>query len=247
MAQEKSRFGEQAINKIAEIALASQLEDVERVEVQINTDFNKLAHGEIDCINIKINGVALQQNLTLEELQLEITKVNVKPITALLGKIKLTKPAEGIVRIVINEDSLNRAFNSKAFDKYLHQSKSFVDDKQQKIHVQQVQCFLLADGNIAFNSKLILAESQENKLVAFTAIPYIENNGEKIVFQNVDYLEGKEIAPELTAALSTQMSEFLSLRKFEQKGMLLRIQQLDVTVGKLTLQATAYIEQFPSS
>ena len=63
----------------------------------------------------------------------------------------------------------------------------------------------------------------------------------------MDYLEGKEIAPELTAALITQMSEFLSLRKFEQKGMLLRIQQFDVTLGKLTLQATAYIEQFPPS
>ena len=247
MAQEKGRFGEQAINKIAEMALVSQLGEVEGLEVQINTDLSKLAHGEVECINIKINGVALQQDLTLEELQLEINQVTVKPLSALLGKIKLTKPAEGIVRIVINEDSLNRAFNSKSFDKYLHQSKSFVDDKQQRIHVQQVQCFLLADGNIAFNSKLILDETQETKLVAFTAIPCIANNGEKIVFQNVDYLEGKEIAPELTAALITQMSEFLSLRKFEQKGMLLRIQQLEVTVGKLTLQATAYIEQFPSS
>ncbi|MBW4637411.1 MAG: DUF2993 domain-containing protein [Gloeocapsa sp. UFS-A4-WI-NPMV-4B04] len=247
MAQEKGRFGEQAINKIAEMALASQLGEVERVEVQINTDLNKLAHGEVECINIKINGVPIQQDLTLEELQLEINQVTVKPLSALLGKIKLTKPAEGIVRIVINENSLNRAFNSKSFDKYLHQSKSFVDDKQQIIHVQQVQCFLLADGNIAFNSKLILDKTQETKLVAFTAIPCIANNGEKIVLQNMDYLEGKEIAPELTAALITQMSEFLSLRKFEQKGMLLRIQQIDVTVGKLTLQANAYIEQFPSS
>lgn len=247
MAQDKGRFGEQAINKIAEMALASQLGKVAGLEVQINTDLSKLAHGEVDCINIKINGVPIQQDLTLEELQLEINQVTVKPLSALLGKIKLTKPAEGIVHIVINEDSLTRAFNSKAFDKYLHQNKSFADDKQGIIHVKQVQCFLLANGNIAFNSKLILDETQENKLVAFTAIPYIEHHGEKIVLQNVDYLEGKEIAPELTAALLTQMSEFLSLRKFEQKGMLLRIQQLDVTVGKLTLQATAYIEQFPSS
>lgn len=247
MEQEKGRFGKQAINKIAEIALASQLGEVEGLEVQINSDLNKLAHGEVDCINIKINGVPIQQDLTIEEFQLEINKVTVKPLSALLGKIKLTKPAEGIVRILINEDSLNRAFNSKSFDKHLRQSQGFADEKQGKFYVQQVQCLLLADGNIAFNSKLILNETQENKLVAFTAIPCIENNEEKIVFQNVDYLEGKEIAPELTAALITQMSEFLSLRKFEQKGMLLRIQQLDVTAGKLTLQATAYIEQFPSS
>ncbi len=43
------------------------------------------------------------------------------------------------------------------------------------------------------------------------------------------------------------MNEALSLRKFEQKGMSLQIQQIDIVAGKLTLQAAAYIEQFPSS
>lgn len=140
------------------MALASQLAEVERLEVQINTDLNKLAHGEVDWINIKINGVPIQQDLTLEELQLKINQVTVKHLSALLGKIKLTKPAEGIVRIVINEDSLNHAFNSKAFDKYLHQSRGFTNDKR-TIHTQEVECFLLADENIAFNAKLIFNET----------------------------------------------------------------------------------------
>jgi hypothetical protein len=43
------------------------------------------------------------------------------------------------------------------------------------------------------------------------------------------------------------MYELLSLQDFEHKGMLLQIQQLDVSAGKLTLQAAARIEQFPSS
>lgn len=52
---------------------------------------------------------------------------------------------------------------------------------------------------------------------------------------------------EIAIASQLQKYELLSLQDFERKGLLLQIQQLDVTQGKLTLQATAHIEQFPSS
>ena len=247
MTLEKAGLGEQALNKIAEVALASQLQEVERLEVQIKTDLSKLANGEVDCITINLNGLVIQQDLRVEELQLKINRVTVKPLGAILGKIKLTQPSEGTARIVINEDNLNSAFNSASFHKHLRQIQGFVEDKRVTIHVQQVKCRLLADGNIAFNSKLILGNNREAQALAFTATPRIGTDGQGIVFQDLHYLEGKEISPELTAALVARLSEVLSLRNFEQKGMSLRIQQLDVAAGKLTLQAAAYIKQFSSS
>jgi len=54
----------------------------------------------------------MQQDLGLSELKLQMNRVIVKPLSALLGKIKLTQPSEGTARIVINEDNLTRAFNS---------------------------------------------------------------------------------------------------------------------------------------
>jgi len=41
-----------------------------------------------------------------------MNQVIVKPLSALLGKIKLTQPSEGTAHCVINEDNLTRAFNS---------------------------------------------------------------------------------------------------------------------------------------
>lgn len=247
MTQEKAGLGEQALNKIAEMALASQLEEVERIEVQLKTDLSKLAHGEVDSIAISLNGLVMQQDLGLSELKLQMNRVIVKPLSALLGKIKLTQPSEGTARIVINEDNLTRAFNSESFHEKLHQMQSEVEDKRVTIHIQQVKCCLLANGNIAFNSELIMGKTGEARPVAFTATPRIGTDGQGIVLQDVHYVEGKELPPELTAALVARVSEVLSLRSFESKGMSLRIQQLDVAAGKLTLQATAYIEQFPSS
>lgn len=246
MTQEKAGFGEQAINKIAKMAIASQLKEVEQLEVQVKTDFSKLARGEVDFIAINFNGILMQQNLGVEELQLKFNRVIVKPRSALFGNIKLTKPSEGTARIVINEDNLTRAFNSELFHTNLHKMQICIDKKRLPIALRQVKCCLLDNGNIAFNSKLILDKTGEARAFAFTATPRIATNGEKIVFQDVHYVEGKELPPELAATLLAQVSEVLSLRSFEQKGVTLRFQQLDVMAGKLTLQAAAYIEQFPS-
>jgi len=46
----------------------------------------------------------------LEELK-QINRITVKPLSAIFGKIKLTQPAAGTIRIVINENNLTRAFN----------------------------------------------------------------------------------------------------------------------------------------
>ncbi len=61
--QEKAPFGEQALNKIAKMALASQLKGAERLEVQLSFDLNKLAHGEVDSVAINVSGLVMQQDL----------------------------------------------------------------------------------------------------------------------------------------------------------------------------------------
>ncbi len=247
MAQEKGKFGEQALNKIAEIALASQLAQAEGLEVRIKTDLSKLAHGELDSIAIKIDGLLMPQNLHVDELKLQINRIIVKPFSALLGKIILTQPCDGTIRIAINEDSLTRILNSKSFYEHLHQIQGSVEDKRIAIDVRQVRCCLLADGKIAFNCQVIEDKAGEAQTLAFTAIPRIVTDGQGIILQDVDYLDGKELLPELTAALVAQVSEVLSFRKFQQQGMSLRIQQINVAVGKLTLQADVWVERFPSS
>lgn len=238
---EKSRFGEQALNKIAEVALASQLKQVEKLAVQLKIDLSKLAHGEVDTININMNDLLMQQDLIAEELQLQINRVIVKPFNAILGKIKLTQPCTGTIRVVFNQDDLTRAFNEQSFRENLPQGK------QVKIYLQRINCHLLADGNIAFKLNLILTDTGQARSVAFTTVPQIGNDGREILLQDVRYQGSEELAPELTAALIAQVAEFLSLRMFEQKGMSLQFEQLDVTAGKLTIQAAAEIEQFPSS
>ncbi|MBW4680897.1 MAG: DUF2993 domain-containing protein [Microcoleus vaginatus WJT46-NPBG5] len=243
--RETAGLGEQAINKIAEMALASQLHDAGELEVRIKLDFNKLARGEVESIAIKIAGLLMQANLRLEELQLQINRVTVKPFSALFGKIELTHPCDGNVRAVINEDSLSHALNTQSTQKSRH-NQGFAERKISGIHIQQLRCFFLADGHIVFNCQAILEKTNQAQSVTFTALPSIGMDGRKIVLQQVRDVEGKEPPPELVAALVAQASEILSLPEFEEKGMSLQFQELDMAAGKLTWQAAAHIEQFPS-
>jgi hypothetical protein len=71
--------------------------------------------------------------------------------------------------------------------------------------------------------------------------------GEQVSLDEVQYAEGQEVSPELTAALLERAGELLNLRNFELEGMSLRLKGLDVQKGKLTLQANAYVEKFPNS
>lgn len=170
------------------------------MEVRIKTDLSKLAHGELDSLAIKIDGLLMPKNLLVEELQLQINRIIVKPFNALLGNIILTQPCEGTIRIAINDDSLTRLLNSKSFSEHLHQMQGSVENKMIAIDIRQLRCCLLADGNIAFNCQVIEGKSGEAQTLAFTAIPSIVTNKQAIILQDVDYLDGKELLPELTAA-----------------------------------------------
>jgi hypothetical protein len=51
----------------------------------------------------------------------------------------------------------------------------------------------------------------------------------------------------LTKALIDETSEILNLSNFDLKGINLQVRQLRAELGKLILQAEAYIEQIPTA
>ena len=238
--QEKAGFGEQTVNKIVELAIASQLQKADSLEVRIKTDLNKLAQGQLDSLAIAIYGVLLQPNLEAETLQLQIGRITVKPFKALRGKITLVHPSEGTFRLVINEASLTTALNTESFRETLR-SRGYADNREARI-----RC-LLSDDTITFSPEPIRNNTEVPQHFVLVATPEIAPERQAVLLQQVRYVEGQEPSPEFTSALLARMHELLSLREFERKGMLLQIQQLDVSAGKLTLQASARIEQFPSS
>jgi hypothetical protein len=244
--QQNRSLGEQAIDKVAEIAIASKLDESETLSVTVDTDPGQLAQGAVEAVAVEGKGLVMQQDLRVEDLQIHIKDIAVNPLTAMFGKIELNGPAFGTARAVLTESDLNRAFNSEYISRKLNNLKVTVDGKLLTIDVQTMQCQLQQTGKIAINAEVLVRETASTEKIYFTAKPQLEAGGWAISLQDVEYPENKEFSPEFTVALADKAGEVLNLRNFELEGMSLRVQQLNVEAGLLTLQAEAKVEQFPN-
>ncbi|MBD2446437.1 DUF2993 domain-containing protein [Nostoc sp. FACHB-152] len=244
---ESPGLGEQALNKAAEIGLSSQLDEVENLDVNIQTDPLKLVQGQVDSVQIEGEGLIMQKDLRMEKLDMQMGNVAINPLSVAFGKIELTKPTEASTRVVLTESDINRAFNSEYVRSQLQNQQVHINGQSTSIETQQVDFRLLDNQKIGLNANIKLKETGETQQIAFTAVPKVNTNGQSVSLDNVEYGEGEEISPELTKALVEQTSEILNLSNFDLEGMSLRVKQLLVAPGKLTLQADAYVEQIPSA
>jgi LmeA-like phospholipid-binding len=244
---ESPGLGEQALNKAAEVGLSSQLDEVENLDVNIKTDPLKLVQGQVDAVSINGEGLVMQKDLRVEEMNMQIQSVAINPLSVAFGKIELTKPTVGSARVVLTQADINRAFNSDYVRSQLQNQKIQVNGKATEINPRNVDFRLPGEGKVAINANILLVETGENHQVAFEAVPRVNANGKTVSLENVEYGEGEEISPELTKALVNQTSELLNLSNFDLEGMTLQVNSLKVETGKLILQAQAYVEQIPST
>lgn len=114
------------------------------------------------------------------------------------------------------------------------------------IDIRQADFRIPSDRKIELNAEVVPGTAEPQQ-VSFTAVPRMQEGGEQISLENVQYTQGKELSPELTEALLDKASELLNMRDFELDGMSLRLKSLNIQQGKMTLQAEAQIEQIPSS
>ena len=88
--QSQGDLGEQALSKAAEVALSTQLDEVENLDVDIRTDPLKLVQGQLDSVKIEGEGLVMQKDLRAEELHIQTGNIGINPLSAAFGKIELT-------------------------------------------------------------------------------------------------------------------------------------------------------------
>jgi hypothetical protein len=242
-----SSLGQQALNKAAEIGLSSQLDQADKLEVDVAADPLSLVQGKVESVTIEGEGLVMQGDLRMEELEMEMTNIDINPLSAAFGKIELNKPTQASTRVVLTEADINRAFNSEYVGSMLQNQQVQVNGQPMTIDTKKVDFRLPGEGKVALNTTVFLRETGETKQVSFTAVPRVSADGQNVSLENVQYTEGEELSPELTKALLDKASELLNLSNFDLEGMSLRIKQLNAEAGKLTVLAEAHVEKIPSS
>jgi len=243
--EDKGDLGEQALSKAAEVAMTTQLDEVEKLDVNIRTDPFKLVQGQLDSVSIEGEGLVMKKDLRAEEVQVTTTNIAINPLSAAFGKIELTRPTEAEAQVVLTEEDLERAFNSEFIHNKLQNLEVNIEGKPTKINTGKIEFRLPGESKVALNAEIVLQATGATQKVGFTAVPRM-NAGQRIMLEDIQYAEGVEESP-LTAALIESASDLLDLSNFELTGMSFRLTSLDVQTGKLTLQAQAYVEKFPEA
>ncbi|AGY56558.1 DUF2993 domain-containing protein [Gloeobacter kilaueensis] len=237
-------LAEQALNKAAEMGLTSQLRDVEKMDVAIKTNPLKLIQGEVEAVSVEGEGLLMQKDLRVEKLEVQAGRISINPLAAALGKIELEQPTEATARVLLTEADLNRSLNSEYIRGMLQNLQIEAEGRALSVDVQQVEAKLPGEERLWMRSRLSIHQTGETQEVTFTA--RLVRSGNRIALEDIQYPEGGDLSPELTAGLQVKANELGNISNFELDGMSLRLQTLEVRRGEIDLTVEIYAEQFPS-
>jgi len=238
---------DQAISKVAELGIRSQLDEVENLNVEIDIDPLKVIAGALNSVSIAGAGMVMQQDLRIESMEFNTGSVAINPMSLAFGKIELTHPTEAEAIVTLTEADINRAFSSDFVRGKMQSLQVQIDGESAIVDLHKINFGLPGQGKVLLSTEVTLQNSQERKPVAFTAVPKVSPDGKQVVLENIEYVDNQELSPELTEAMLNQARELLNLGNFELGDMSLQLKRLAALKGKLILESEAIVNQFPSS
>ncbi len=239
------RLDEQAIAQAAQLGLSSQLDSAEKLDVDIRTDLLKVIQGQAYAINISGQGLVLQADIRVQEMELHIDKVAINPLSALFGQIELTHPVDAIAKFVVTQEDLNHALCSDYIKNQMPKLELDVNGQIVTMAMHQIELLLPSEGKIAVNGSALLTETGTTRLLGFNAVIRLRTGDMPILIESFLCQDGQNISLELAVALLEKIKQLTQLPFIELEKMAIRVKNLEVHPGKLTLYTEAHVNEIP--
>ena len=241
------RLDEQAIALAAQAGLFSQLGSAEKINVDVRTDLLKAVQGQADSIDISGQGLVLQEDIRVQEMELHLDKVAIDPLSALFGQIELTHPVNAIAKFVLTQEDLNRTLSSDYAKNQMPKLELDVDGQIVTMAIQQVELLLPSKGKIAVNGSALLTEMGKTRELGFKAVIRPRTPKEPVLIESFECNDGQNISLDLAVALLEKMKQLTHLPFIELEKMALRVKQLEINPGTLTLYTEAHVREIPQT
>ncbi len=243
---DEQRLEEQALSKAAEITLSSQLDAAEKIDVDVQTDLLKIIMGHADSVAIAGQGLVMQEDIRVQEMELHIDQISIDPVSAILGQIKLNQPVDATVRIVLTEQDINRALNSKYILSRAQNLELNVDGQLVKLGMQQMELHLPDGDKMVFKGTTVLHEIDKTQQVDFTNTFRPRTTKRPVLLESFQCMDGQSMSLEVAVAFMEKIKELVNLPYFEVEQMTFRIQNMEVKAGSITLQLKVNVRQIPT-
>lgn len=245
MAQDPPDLGNQALSKVVEIGIATQLDHSEQIDVDIRTNPVNFIQGKLDSVEISGKGLVVKQDLRVETITISTDEVSINPLSAVFGNIELTHPTDAEARIVLTEADINHAFGCDYVQTKLRGLKMDMDGHPVTIDVQQATLDLPGENKFVIAATFLMREQNEVKSFSATAIPEIHEDGNRISLE-ISAAEGQGLTLKLIMVIFDRLSALLDLRNFNIPGVTLQLDRLEAQQGRLVIHAKTQIAQLPS-
>ncbi|MDF5706907.1 MAG: DUF2993 domain-containing protein [Nostoc sp. S4] len=244
---DEHRLEEKLLSQEAERKISEKLDEVEKIEIDVETDLLKIAQGQADGVSVAGKGLVIQQDIRVEEIKLQTDGINIDPLSVIFGQIKLNQPVNAIAKITLTEADINRALSSELIREQMQSLELNVDGEIVSLELEQIQVFLPDAGKMEFRGNVLLKEMGNTRPLAYTAIARPRTDSQPIMLESFNCTQGNGISIELVTALMHKAKEFLNLPYYTWEDMKFSVKDLKVEIGNLILMVETQVRQIPLS
>lgn len=238
---------EQAVNKVIEATIASQVDAVEEIDVDIQTNLLKILVGQADTIELAGKGIVMQKDIRLQEIEVNASNIDIDPLSLFSGQIELDKPLDATAKVVITEPDINRALASEYVLKKARNIKLNVDGQTVILEMQQMKLNLPGDNKMLFTGKTLLHEKGETQSVGFTATFRPRTQKQPVIVESFQCDRGQGISFVIAVALMQKIKQWIELPYFDLEGIAIRVQEMIVRAGQIDLQSQIRMKHLPQN
>lgn len=244
---DQQRLDEQAIARAAEMGLSSQLDAAENLDVDVKTDLLKVIQGQADAVEISGQGLVMQKDIRVQEMELHLDNIDIDPISALFGQVELKHPVDAIAKFVVTEQDINRALNSDYVQNQIQALEVNVKGQIVSLKMQQMELLLPSDDKMVFSGSALLQEMGNPRQLEFSAVVRPRTNQQPVLVEGFHCKDGQSISLELAVALLGKMTQITELPYIELGKMAIRVKDMEVQTGKITLYTEARVREIPQT
>jgi LmeA-like phospholipid-binding len=240
------------IDRTAENTLRSQFTKAEQLQVRVdNAPTYQLLQGKIESVRIAGRSLQLKkQDIRIALLELETDVIELEPRSLRGGKPKLKRPFQSGMRLVLNQEDVNKILQSPRIIEKLQQIQ-IGDLDSSNIKTDKIYKFINPKVEFLTNNRIkIQVELQEKGkkksllIVAESGLSIVRGRQIQLVDPLV-VVDKEVVPPQFLNVILNNINKRLDLGRFEDDGLQMRILKLNVRQAELEIAAFFRIQ--PSS
>ncbi len=243
MSQER-KIEENLLSQAAENTLSNQLDEAEKIDVDVKTDLLKIVQGQADTVSFAGEGLEIQE-VRIQEIKVQTDKISVNPLSAIFGQIELDQPVNTKARIVLKEADINHALTSDFVRSKIQYLNLSVDGEIVSLQPEKIQLSLPGNNIIQIDALVQIKEPDHTAQIGFTAVFSPRTLDKPILMKNFNCTQGEGISLNIVVAFLNKIKELISLPYLEFNHVWFRILNIEVQKGSVVFLIEAKMKQIP--